>query len=197
MLEFRPKELVDSARSLRKEAFVQLLRGAPLLLVQVGGADETLTSALAASSAVTGSLIPPSPDGLPFRTATAQGRLGDEGRSERGRSMKGVLYAVALHKRSGAQTLSDHRICVGRSRTNDVVLRDPSVSKLHAWFERNEEGSYFLSDVGSHNGTCVNREQLLPRQARDLASGDALQFGSVSATFLSSADFWDAVRESP
>jgi hypothetical protein len=195
LTDLRPQKLVDSARSTERDTFVRLLLGAPLLLVQLGGRDDALASALAGSAGTTGTLIPPSPDGLPFQTATAQGNVGVDGAAARTRGLKGPAYAVALHKRAGSQTLSDHRICLGRSRTNDVVLRDPSVSKLHAFFQRDEDKNYFLSDVGSHNGSRVNGETISARQAKYVRSGDAVLLGSVATTFLSAADFWVMVAD--
>ena len=127
---------------MREEAFVQHLRGAPLLLVHLSGAEDPLLAALTASASLGGDLVPPSPDGLPFRTATVPLHVAMKTFALRSRGLVGLIYAVVLHKRAGSQTLSEHRICIGRSRNTDIVLRDESVSKLHAWFERDEDGNY-------------------------------------------------------
>jgi hypothetical protein len=100
-----------------------------------------------------------------------------------------------LHKREGAQTLSQHRVIVGRPRNSDVVLRDPSVSKLPAWLERADDGRYFVSDAGSHNGTRGGADALVPRKPWSVAAGDLVQFGNVQATFCPAGDFWDLVAE--
>jgi pSer/pThr/pTyr-binding forkhead associated (FHA) protein len=45
---------------------------------------------------------------------------------------------------------------IGRNAGNDIVLSDPFVSGKHACIVQNDDGSYFISDLGSRNGTFVN-----------------------------------------
>jgi hypothetical protein len=65
---------------------------------------------------------------------------------------------------------------VGRGRSVDIRLRDPSVSKLHA--EIICRGSYvYVADLGlSRNGTRVNGR---PAARRVLEDGDVLSFGTA------------------
>lgn len=203
-IDLRPHSLVASARHARRETFVQVLHGAPLLLVPVGSVaetgppDETLLDGLEACTSRAGEALPPTRDGLPFSTATVPGE-GARRRSllERLATTGSVLFAVVLHKRPGSRTLSEHRICVGRSHGNDIVLRASSVSKLHAWFQRDEDDTYFVVDAGSHNGTRVREVPLEPRKAMQVGSGDVLLFGSVEATFCTAGDFWDVLQTAP
>jgi hypothetical protein len=193
---------VSSARHARKETFVRLLHGSPLLLIPVpskddaGTVDQALLDGLDACTSGTGEPIPPSRDGLPFSTATVPGEGERRGSVLARMGGDGVLYAVVLHKRPGSRTLSEHRICVGRSHGNDIVLRSPSVSKLHAWFARGEGHQYVVVDAGSHNGTRVRDLLLEPRTAMQVDTGDVMQFGSVEATFCTPADFWDVLATS-
>ncbi len=69
---------------------------------------------------------------------------------------------------------------VGRHPDSDVFLDDITVSRRHAVFDR-REGGYVLRDVGSLNGTYVNRERV---EERPLHSGDELQIGRYILTFL-------------
>jgi hypothetical protein len=194
---------VSTARHARKQTFVQLLHDAPLLLIPVPGNDDTgtqeqaLLDGLDACTSGSGEPIPPSADGLPFSTATVPGEGERRGSVLARMSGDGVLYAVVLHKRPGSRTLSEHRICVGRSHGNDIVLRTPSVSKLHAWFARGDGQQYFVVDSGSHNGTRVREILLEPRKAMQVGSGDVIQFGSLEATFCTTADFWDVLAAAP
>ena len=55
------------------------------------------------------------------------------------------------------------RVSVGRARNCDVVMRDPSVSKLHAHF-RVGGPKLELVDIDSQNGTRVNGRALAPHQ---------------------------------
>ncbi|HZR13294.1 MAG TPA: FHA domain-containing protein [Acidimicrobiia bacterium] len=68
----------------------------------------------------------------------------------------------------------------GRHPDSDIFLDDITVSRRHAVFER-REGGYVLRDVGSLNGTYVNRERV---EERPLRSGDELQIGRYVLTFL-------------
>ncbi|HEY3822834.1 MAG TPA: FHA domain-containing protein [Polyangiaceae bacterium] len=77
-------------------------------------------------------------------------------------------------------------IFVGRSSTCDVILRDASVSKTHAVFERDDRASlWMLRDNRSHNGTWVNRARLGPEARVSVASGDSIVFGAYPAYLLS------------
>lgn len=74
------------------------------------------------------------------------------------------------------------RISVGRARNCDVVLRDGSVSKLHAHFYVEADGAFDLVDLESQNGTRVNGRTLAPHQRERVLLGDELEFGTVRAT---------------
>jgi pSer/pThr/pTyr-binding forkhead associated (FHA) protein len=76
-------------------------------------------------------------------------------------------------------------IFVGRAATCDIILRDASVSKSHAVFEKSADGkAWMLRDNRSHNGTWVNGQRLEPGARVALSSADALRFGSYPAYFL-------------
>jgi pSer/pThr/pTyr-binding forkhead associated (FHA) protein len=85
------------------------------------------------------------------------------------------------------------RISIGRARNCDVVLKDPSVSKLHAHFLIRRAGSE-LVDLGSQNGTCVNGAPLDRDRAHSLRFGDVLLFGNLAAKFVDAALLYDLVK---
>jgi hypothetical protein len=87
------------------------------------------------------------------------------------------------------------QISVGRTRNCDVVLRSPSVSKLHAHFRHNPDGRLMLVDHGSQNGTRVNGRLLVENQPQPLSIGDSIQFGRLTTTLLDAAHLFDMVRE--
>ena len=76
--------------------------------------------------------------------------------------------------------LADNRILVGRAGSSDVVLSQPEVSRRHAMVFR-QEGSVWVVDLGSANGTRVNRARVHsdPAQVRP---GDELAFASAVYT---------------
>jgi pSer/pThr/pTyr-binding forkhead associated (FHA) protein len=76
--------------------------------------------------------------------------------------------------------LDADRTTVGRSDDADVVLDDVTVSRRHAEFLRTPQG-WQLRDVGSLNGTYVNRVRI---DEVLLAGGDEVQIGKYRFVFL-------------
>jgi hypothetical protein len=76
-------------------------------------------------------------------------------------------------------------ITIGRDRNCDLVLRDETVSSVHAHLLPNEqEGVADLIDQRSKNGTMANGKQLPPERPERIKSGAILRFGHVSCVFL-------------
>ena len=68
---------------------------------------------------------------------------------------------------------------VGRSPDSKIFLDDITVSRRHATFERTADG-VVVQDVGSLNGTYVNRDRI---DRRVLADGDEIQIGRYVIVF--------------
>lgn len=83
------------------------------------------------------------------------------------------------------------RISVGRAQNCDVVLRDQSVSKLHAFFKVLGSGTAELIDAESANGTRVNGGAIEPGKSVVVSGGDSLIFGVVSVQVLEPSKLWD------
>ena len=82
---------------------------------------------------------------------------------------------------TGAKYVLDKEVTrVGRHPESDIFLDDITVSRRHAEFVR-EDAAYQLSDVGSLNGTYVNRERI---EKALLVSGDEVQIGKFKLVFL-------------
>lgn len=75
----------------------------------------------------------------------------------------------------------DSVVTIGRHPESDVFLDDITVSRRHAEV-RHQDGDYCASDVGSLNGTYLNRE--LIEEVTRLSSGDELQVGKFRLLFL-------------
>ncbi|MDP1828307.1 MAG: FHA domain-containing protein [Archangium sp.] len=69
---------------------------------------------------------------------------------------------------------------MGRTADNDVVIRDPSSSRVHARVYE-EEGQCFVEDLKSANGTTLNKRPL--KSAVALESGDLIAIGEVVLEF--------------
>jgi len=77
--------------------------------------------------------------------------------------------------------LERERSTVGRRPDSDVFLDDVTVSRDHALIVR-RGGDWHLDDLGSLNGTYVNRHRI---ETVRLSDGDELQVGKYKLTFLS------------
>jgi hypothetical protein len=78
---------------------------------------------------------------------------------------------------------------LGRGVSNDVRLEDPSVSGSHCQITV-DQGSVTIKDMGSTNGTFVNRAKI---QETQLLSGQPLRLGSLDMVFLGDGDQVPAV----
>ena len=76
--------------------------------------------------------------------------------------------------------IKDETVTVGRSPESNIFLDDVTVSRRHAEIERGERG-YRIRDVGSLNGTYVNRVRV---DAVDLRNGDEIQVGKYRFKFV-------------
>ena len=69
----------------------------------------------------------------------------------------------------------------GRHPDSDIFLDDITVSRRHAEVVPSPGGEYVLRDVGSLNGTYVNRERI---DEITLTNGDELQIGKFKLVFF-------------
>lgn len=91
------------------------------------------------------------------------------------------------------QPLYEAMITVGRTANHDVVLRDPSVSKFHAFFKVTPSGLY-LVDADSTRGTTIDGKPLVKREATLALVGAVIGFGSVRLRLLTAALSHQAVH---
>jgi hypothetical protein len=74
----------------------------------------------------------------------------------------------------------------GRHPESDIFLDDITVSRRHAELRREEEdGKVSIRDVGSLNGTYVNRERI---EEQVLSAGDEVQIGKFKLVYLVAGD---------
>jgi len=72
-------------------------------------------------------------------------------------------------------------LTIGRERGNDIVVEDKLISRRHAVVRRLGPSDYYFMDIGSSNGSFINRRRIsVATQVRD---GDILQVGSLCLTF--------------
>ena len=96
-----------------------------------------------------------------------------------------ALLVVKRGPNAGARFLLDQETTTaGRHPEADIFLDDVTVSRRHAEFRKNGD-TFEVVDVGSLNGTYVNRE---PRNSQALEVGDEIQIGKFRLVFITKQD---------
>lgn len=75
--------------------------------------------------------------------------------------------------------VSEGELSIGRSRDNDLVLDEPSVSRHHAVIVRSTVGTV-LRDLASANGTFINKRRITEEPLHD---GDTILLGRAELRF--------------
>ena len=75
------------------------------------------------------------------------------------------------------------RLSVGRTGSNDLVIDDTSVSKIHGALSVDEHGALSIADTGSTNGTFINDQRIAYGKATRLVADDQVKFGTVEVAF--------------
>jgi pSer/pThr/pTyr-binding forkhead associated (FHA) protein len=93
----------------------------------------------------------------------------------------GKYLAMFADGRTTLIELSDGWSRIGRSRSADIRLDDPTVSRRHAVIVRTPEGELRVLDDRSMNGILVNGEQV---DWSPLSDGDELQIGRYTLSVI-------------
>ncbi len=116
--------------------------------------------------------------------ATSVVRRGEprsERRSSRRPRKANRLAIVEPPAVAGGSFALSKELSIGRAAGCQVTLDDTYVSQLHARVSRNDDGDAVVEDLGSTNGTYLNRQRVTaPVMAQ---RGDRLQIGSVVMEF--------------
>ncbi len=93
-----------------------------------------------------------------------------------------ALLVVQRGPSAGSRFLLDtDMVGAGRHPDSEIFLDDVTVSRRHAEFRRSGSG-YTVSDVGSLNGTYVNRDRI---DSVELNDADEVQIGKYRLVFFS------------
>ncbi|MGZ3460502.1 MAG: FHA domain-containing protein [Archangium sp.] len=122
---------------------------------------------------------------------------------------RGTLPGLSMHQHTAAEplvlevrkspqaaTLPSAGVALGRTPDNDIIVEDPTISRVHATFsEEKHTGVWYITDEGSHNGTWHNGTLLIPGRPTPLFDRASLRFGDVLATFLHFSAFNPFIRD--
>ena len=93
------------------------------------------------------------------------------------------MLVVKRGPNAGSKFVLDQDVTkAGRHPDSEIFLDDVTVSRRHAEIVHSNDG-YRLRDVGSLNGTYLNRERIESEAA--LQNGDELQIGKFKLVFFS------------
>ena len=106
------------------------------------------------------------------QTASRLARFGDDG------SVPGAAYLLVVDDDSSSifHLPRNGAVVIGRATDAELHVNHASVSRRHATI-RVDDGIVRIADLGSHNGTRVNGEQVT--ETRTLASGDVVTVGDL------------------
>ena len=92
-----------------------------------------------------------------------------------------AMVVVKRGPNAGSKFILDHDVTgAGRHPDSHIFLDDITVSRRHAEIVKTD-GGYVVKDVGSLNGTYLNRERI---DDAPLANGDELQIGKFRLVFF-------------
>jgi hypothetical protein len=77
---------------------------------------------------------------------------------------------------------------LGRSRNCAVVVQDRSVSRCHAVVGYDMQQGFYIMDVGSSNGTCLNGTRLSVLKRYPLKDGDVIAMCNLNVEFFIAND---------
>jgi pSer/pThr/pTyr-binding forkhead associated (FHA) protein len=96
-----------------------------------------------------------------------------------------ALLVVKRGPNAGSRFLLDRDVTTaGRHPDSDIFLDDVTVSRRHVEFRR-ESAGFSVHDVGSLNGTYLNRERI---DSAVLSSSDEVQIGKFRLVYLTSVE---------
>lgn len=136
------------------------------LTISANFSDET-PKPIATHSAQPGATVA---DNVPAQTAQASLRLKNKQRDLRSNITSGA------------------RVSLGRTHDNSLVIEDSTVSSVHAAFTLAANGTLYITDLGSSNGTFVNDVQIVMGDKTIVKAGDRLRFGEVELNLECSAN---------
>lgn len=90
-----------------------------------------------------------------------------------------------LHLNTGENIPITHwENVIGRSKSCDINIDDPRVSRNHGILTRDAKGSWRFRDLGSRNGAFVNEEKVEKNQSLAIRPGDVITMGITQCTLF-------------
>ena len=111
-------------------------------------------------------------------------------RSGPGASLPYAIYPLMKQPDSGSPA---HMLTIGRTRSNDMSMKDMAISKEHAIISISK-GSFYIEDCGSTNGTRLNGNRVFDKPVL-LHDKDVIEMGNYEFTFLYPSSLHDLLSK--
>lgn len=108
----------------------------------------------------------------------------------------GESQVFKLVKGSNSHNAFAMGITIGRVATNDIAVPHDTVSRFHAFFQKDKTGRWTITDAESKFGTWLNEQKLDPNKHVPLADACTLRIGEAKLHFMLPEQFmtWLATR---
>jgi hypothetical protein len=103
-------------------------------------------------------------------------------------------YRVTPIKKNPQNPFPD-RMTVGRAPNCDVVVRMPSVSKVHAHLSHTDKGTLLLRSANSTNVTRHNNKLIEGDDVAEVRPGDSISLGALTLIVMHSRELYALLRE--
>ena len=99
------------------------------------------------------------------------------GSSPVGRRLSGIPKSeLRFLVHNGRRVRISDKMTIGRDRSNDIVIDDALVSRVHC-IVRRIRTSWYIEDTGSKNGTWVNEKRIRMGKAVRINLHDSIKLG--------------------
>ena len=88
------------------------------------------------------------------------------------------LYILTGPDKEQVRDLEGDVISVGRSKDNDIIINDSSISRNHLQILKKED-RYVIKDLGSTNGSYFKNEKLIPHTEVEITNGEPICIGEI------------------
>jgi pSer/pThr/pTyr-binding forkhead associated (FHA) protein len=108
----------------------------------------------------------------------------------------GEPVVFELKKVQGKANAFAMGVTIGRIDTNDIVIDDSSVSRFHAYFQKDTRtGDWNVVDAESKNGTWVGPLKLAPNERARVTDETKVRFGDVELVFLTVNGLFERIKK--
>lgn len=95
---------------------------------------------------------------------------------------RAVLLILSSQDLGKSFVIDQEEITIGRDESCTICLNDPGVSNIHCRIRIPEEKTFILEDMGSTNGTYLNKKPL--KKASQIFYSDRLVLGKTVLRFF-------------